>query len=173
MKNHTPKIVVVGSSNMDLISYVPSLPKEGETLFGTKFVTGFGGKGANQAIIASLLGAKVSMICKLGLDDFGKGMKKNFEDHNIDTRYVYTTEKCSSGVAPILVSETGSNCIVVVKGANDLLKPEEIEQSENAFIDAKVLLTVLEIPVQTVVKALQLAKKHGVITIVNPERFSK
>eukprot|EP01121_Diplochlamys_sp_Union-15-3_P008269 TRINITY_DN2185_c0_g1_i1.p1 TRINITY_DN2185_c0_g1~~TRINITY_DN2185_c0_g1_i1.p1 ORF type:complete len:309 (+),score=78.19 TRINITY_DN2185_c0_g1_i1:89-1015(+) len=168
-----PKVVVVGSSNMDLISYVPHLPKKGETLFGSKFVTGFGGKGANQAVMAALLGSHTVMIGKVGTDEFGKQMKQNFESKKVDTKYLFVTDECSSGVAPIFVSEDGSNSIVVVSGANDLLTESEIRQAEEAFKDCKVVLSVLEIPVSAVIEGLKLGKKHGAVTILNPAPAQK
>jgi len=171
--NVEPLIVVVGSSNMDLFTYAPTLPKRGETLFGTKFATGFGGKGANQAVMASKLGGQVSFIGKLGTDMFGQQMKENFESFGMDTKNIIITDETSSGVASIAVAEDGGNTIVVVGGANNILSPEEVKSAEEAFKGAKVFLTVLEVPVPAVLEGLKLAKKHGLVTILNPAPAKK
>ena len=99
------KIVVVGACNIDLISYVPRLPLMGETLHGHKFHMGYGGKGANQAVMAAKLGGEVSIVTKLGKDFFGEGTLKNFQSFEIDTTHVHFTDKTFSGVAPIAVDE--------------------------------------------------------------------
>ena len=122
-----PKICVVGAANLDLISYVPRLPRMGETLHGTRFHMGFGGKGANQAVMAAKLGARVTMITKLGRDIFGENTLKNFQSWGIDTRHVLFTDRAFSGVAPIAVDPDGHNAIIIVTGANDLLTEAEIE----------------------------------------------
>jgi ribokinase len=122
-----PVICVVGASNLDLVSYVPRLPRLGETLHGTRFQMGFGGKGANQAVMAAKLGAAVAMVTKLGRDVFGDNTRDNFQRWRIDTTHVLTTDAAFSGVAPIAVDPDGHNAIIVVPGANDLLTPEEVE----------------------------------------------
>jgi len=163
-----PKITVVGSSNVDLISYVPHMPKQGQTLFGTDFKMGFGGKGANQAVMASRLGAQVYMVTKLGDDSFGRDTVKNYETNHIDTKHVLITSKASSGVAPISVDPKGHNCIIVVPGANNLLTPDEVEEASSIIASSSVLICQNEIPLETTMKALKLAKEHGVKTIFNP-----
>jgi ribokinase len=163
-----PELCVVGASNIDLISYIPRLPVEGETIHGTEFRMGFGGKGANQAIMAAKLGAKVGMITKLGNDIFGKQTLENFQKYNINTSNVHFTDSAFSGVAPISVDENGNNSIIIVTGANDLLTPDEIESSGAIIASSKVLICQLEIPIDISLSALRIARKAGVLTIFNP-----
>jgi len=163
-----PKICVVGACNIDLISYVPRMPAVGETLHGTRFHMGFGGKGANQAVMAAKLGAGVTMITKLGRDVFGENTLKNFEQLGIDTRHVRFTDQAFSGVAPIAVDPEGRNSIIIVTGANDLLTPAEIEAARPEIAAADVLVCQLEIPLEPNLAALRLARAEGVSTIFNP-----
>ncbi len=164
-----PKICVVGASNMDLISYAPRLPKMGETLPGTRFQTGFGGKGANQAVMAAKLGAEVLMITKLGNDSFGRDTLKNYETLGFDTRYVLFTDQSSTGVAPIWVDETtGNNAIIVVAGANELLTPADVEAARAAIAQAQIVVCQWECPLATTLAALRIGREEGVMTIFNP-----
>lgn len=164
-----PKICVVGASNMDLISYAPRLPKMGETLPGSRFQMGFGGKGANQAVMAAKLGAEVLMVTKLGDDIFGKDTLKNYETLGFDTRHVLFTGEASTGVAPIWVDEsTGDNAIIVVTGANDLLSPADVEAARAAIADAQIVLCQWECPLETSLAALRIGREEGVMTIFNP-----
>ncbi len=126
-----PKICVVGASNIDLISYAPRLPKLGETIPGTRFHMGFGGKGANQAVMAAKLGGDVTIVTKVGQDIFGDDTRKNFTTFGIDDAYVFTTGDSFTGVAPIWVEEaSGNNAIIVALGANDLLSAADVEQRQ-------------------------------------------
>jgi ribokinase len=168
MDNKSPKICVVGSSNYDLVAYTDRIPKLGETIHGNKFEMGFGGKGANQAVTAGKLGADVTMITKLGEDVFGKQTLKNFEECGIATDFVYTTDKASSGVAPITVDKNGSNSIIVVAGANNLITEEEVEAARTTIAASKVMICQLEIPINVTKKAMQIAREEGVTTIFNP-----
>jgi ribokinase len=163
-----PAICVIGAANMDLISYVPRLPRMGETLHGHEFHMGFGGKGANQAVMAARLGARVSIVTKLGEDVFGDKALENFREQGIDTTYVSSTREAFSGVAPIAVDRSGNNSIIIVTGANDLLTPEDVEAAEPAIRSARVVACQLEIEVETTLAALRLARGHGVTTIFNP-----
>jgi len=163
-----PKICVVGASNLDLISFVPRLPKMGETLHGTRFHMGFGGKGANQAVMAAKLGADVAMVTKLGEDIFGKDTFKNFESWGIDTRHVLFTDQAFSGVAPIIVDAEANNAIIIVTGANDLLTEEEIEAARDTIAASQVVVCQLEIPLEISLAALRIARQEGVRTILNP-----
>lgn len=163
-----PKISVVGACNIDLISYVPRMPAVGETLHGTRFQMGFGGKGANQAVMAAKLGAGVTMITKLGRDVFGENTLKNFERFGIDTRHVHFTDQAFSGVAPIAVDPEGRNSIIIVTGANDLLTPAEIAAARPEIAAADVLVCQLEIPLEPNLAALRVARAEGVRTIFNP-----
>jgi ribokinase len=163
-----PKICVVGAANLDLISYVPRLPRMGETLHGSRFHMGFGGKGANQAVMAAKLGAEVTMITKLGRDIFGENTLKNFQSWGIDTRHVLFTDQAFSGVAPIAVDPDGHNAIIIVTGANDLLSEQEIEAARPAIAAAQILVCQLEIPLETTMAAMRVAREEKVPTIFNP-----
>ena len=161
-------ICVVGACNIDLISYVPRMPAIGETLHGSKFQIGFGGKGANQAVMAAKLGAEVSMVTKLGRDTFGEDTLKNFEAFNINTDHVHFTEDAFSGVAPISVNPEGQNSIVIVTGANDLLTEAELEAARPVIAQSGAVVCQLEIPIELSLKALSIAREEGVLTIFNP-----
>lgn len=164
-----PKICVIGASNIDLISYAPRLPKMGETLPGTRFQMGFGGKGANQAVMAAKLGAEVAMITKVGEDIFGRDILKNYENLGFDTRYVLFTDQASTGVAPIWVDEsTGNNAIIVVAGANDLLSPADVVAARSAIISAQIVVCQWECPLETTLAALRIGREAGVTTLFNP-----
>ncbi len=163
-----PKICVVGASNLDLISYLPRLPRMGETLHGTRFHMGYGGKGANQAVMAAKLGADVVMVTKLGQDIFGENTLKNFQSFGMDTRYVFFTDQAFSGVAPIAVDPEGHNAIIIVTGANDLLTAEEIEAARPAIAASQIVVCQLEIPLEITLAALRVARREAVTTIFNP-----
>src|SRR5215467_7621501 len=122
-----PRIAVVGSANVDLTTFTQRFPKPGETIFGDKFDLGFGGKGANQAAAARLCGADVFMVARVGSDLFGPATIENFRKLGIDTSHVRQVNGLSSGVAPIFVESNGQNRILVVKGANDSLKPADVD----------------------------------------------
>ncbi|MGZ4333897.1 MAG: ribokinase [Gaiellaceae bacterium] len=162
------RVVVVGAANIDLISYVPRLPVVGETLHGTAFRMGYGGKGANQAVMAAKLGAEVAMVCKLGRDVFGEGTLENFRALGVDTTHVTFTEDAFSGVAPIAVDPEGRNSIIIVTGANDLLSADDLERARPAIAAGDVVVAQLELPVETSLAALRIAREEGVRTIFNP-----
>jgi ribokinase len=162
------KVCVVGAANIDLISYVPRLPRVGETLHGTQFRMGYGGKGANQAVMAAKLRAEVTMVCKLGRDVFGEGTLENFRAYGVDTTHVTFTEDALSGVAPIAVDPAGRNAIIIVTGANDLLSLDDLERARPAIAAAEVVVCQLELPVETTLSALRIAREEGVRTIFNP-----
>jgi len=162
------QIVVVGACMIDLISYVPRFPEMGETLHGTEFRMGYGGKGANQAIMASKLGSKVIMVSKVGDETFGNGTLENFKKNGVLTDFVYKSKEFFSGVAPIFVTPKGENSIVIVSGANDKLTPEEISNASKEIEKSSYLICQLEIEVELSLAALRLAKKLGVSTILNP-----
>jgi len=163
-----PKIAVAGACNIDLISYVPRMPALGETLHGTRFQMGFGGKGANQAVMAAKLGAAVTMISKVGRDVFGENTLKNFEQHQISTRHVHVTDQAFSGVAPIAVDVEGRNSIIIVTGANDLLTDEEVEAARREIAASDILVCQMEMPPVVSLAASRLARQEGVCTIFNP-----
>jgi len=163
-----PKVCVVGACNLDLISYVPRLPSLGETLHGSRFHMGFGGKGANQAVMAAKLGGDVTMVTKLGQDVFGENTLKNFESWGVNTEHVHFTDQAFSGVAPIAVDPQGHNSIIIVTGANDLLTVDDIEAARPAIAAAQIMVCQLEIPLEINLAALRLARQEGVKTIFNP-----
>ena len=160
--------MVVGSANVDLTTYHDAFPKPGETIFGESFDLGFGGKGANQAVAARLCGAKVAVVAKVVKDLFGPATVKNFESLGIDSSYVSTAEGVSSGVAPIFVDPEGQNRIFVVKGANDLLAPEDVDAAGPLLRKANAIVLQFEIPLRTVYHTVQFAKNKGIRCIVNP-----
>ncbi|PYT78741.1 MAG: ribokinase [Acidobacteria bacterium] len=161
-------IAVVGSANVDLTTFHDAFPKPGETIFGKSFDLGFGGKGANQAVAARLCGANVAMVAKVGNDLFGPATIKNFEAQGIDASYVGIAEGVSSGVAPIFVDPEGQNRILVVKGANDLLAPGDVDAAEPLLRKANAIVLQFEIPLRTVYHTAQFAKRKGIRCIVNP-----
>ena len=163
-----PQVCVVGSANVDLIFQVLRLPRMGETLAGKQIHLGFGGKGANQAVMAARLGAGVSLVAKVGGDVFGEQMLANLMNQGIDTTHVRIDRENSTGVASIVVDDEAQNCIIVVPGANGRLLPEDIRASAPAIQTADVLLCQLEVPIETILEAFRLAKAAKVLTILNP-----
>ena len=166
--NRKPHIAVVGSANVDMVTYTDEIPRPGETIFGREFALGFGGKGANQAVAARLCGADVSMVARVGDDLFGPATIANFESQGIDASLVRITAGVSSGVAPIFVDSSGQNRIWVVKGANDKLLPADIDAAADTLRRADFIVMQLEIPVETVYYTLRFARKHGIRSILNP-----
>lgn len=167
-KANSGKITVVGANMIDLIAYVPRFLNVGETLHGSEFVMGYGGKGANQAVMAAKLGSKVVMVTKVGEDVFGGGTKENLAKYGIDTRHVLTTNEAFSGVAPITVIPEGQNQIVIVSGANNLLTSTEIESARSDIAESAYLVCQLEIDLSLTLKALKIAREVGTPTILNP-----
>jgi ribokinase len=163
-----PRIAVVGSANIDLTTFTNQFPKPGETIFGQKFDLGFGGKGANQAVAARLCGAEVFMVARVGSDLFGPATIENFRKQGIDPTHVKQVEGLSSGVAPIFVEPNGQNRILVVKGANDALKPADVDAAAETLKSADCIVLQFEIPVQTVYYTIEFARKHGIRCILNP-----
>jgi ribokinase len=163
-----PRIVVIGSANIDLTTFTDQVPRPGETIFGRDFSLGFGGKGANQAVAARNCGADVAMVARVGDDMFGEATIQNFKNLGIDTSRVLMTPGVSTGVAPIFVDSAGQNRILVVKGANDRLTPEDVYAATDIISSADIVVFQLEIPLLTTIIALQFAKKRGIRTIFNP-----
>jgi len=164
----TPRIAVVGSANVDLTTFSDKFPRPGETIFGQRFDLGFGGKGANQAVAARYCGADVVMVANVGNDLFGEATVKNFKALGMDTSHVRIVDGVSSGVAPIFVEPNGQNRIIVVKGANDTLKPADVDAAANALRSVDTIVMQFEIPLETVAYTVQFARKHGIKCIVNP-----
>lgn len=163
-----PKVAVIGSVNMDLVTMTQRMPRTGETLEARSFFTGFGGKGANQAVAAARLGADVLMVAKIGDDMFGAEMKRNFEENGVDARFVETVIDHPTGVASISVDDDGNNCILIVKGANGELSPADVERAAPSLSGCGMLLLQLEIAVDTVYSAIDLARREGVLVLLNP-----
>jgi ribokinase len=163
-----PRIAVVGSANIDLTTFADRFPKPGETIFGQNFHLGFGGKGANQAVAARLCGADVCMVARVGSDLFGPATIENFGKLGIDSTYVKQVEGLSSGVAPIFVEPNGQNRILVVKGANDAIKPSDVDDAADLLKSVDCIVLQFEIPVETVYYTIRFARKHGIRCILNP-----
>jgi len=163
-----PRIAVVGSANIDLTTFAERFPKPGETIFGDKFDLGFGGKGANQAVAARLCGAEVFMVARVGSDLFGPATIENFRKQGIDPTHVKQVDGLSSGVAPIFVEPNGQNRILVVKGANDAVKPADVDAAADVLKSTDCIVLQFEIPVETVYYTVAFARKHGIRCILNP-----
>lgn len=161
-------ILVLGSLNMDLIVRTPRLPAPGETILGTGFSTAPGGKGANQAVAAAKLGAPVKMIGRVGADDFGKTMRSSLNAVGADTQYLVTDNEAATGIASIWVDDRGQNSIIVAPGANARVGRADVDAASAAFRHARVLVAQLEIPLETVQYAFQIARKHNCLTVLNP-----
>lgn len=162
------RIVVVGSTNTDMVVKAARIPAPGETILGGRFLMNPGGKGANQAVAAARLGAEVVFIAKVGDDLFGREAKALFAKENICTDYVLTDPSEPSGVALIMVDAKGENCIAVASGANGTLMPEDIEGLEGVIAQSDMLLMQLETPLETVRYAADVAVNLGVPVILNP-----
>lgn len=167
-----PKIVVVGSINIDLVTGSPRFPQPGETLLGTSFNRFMGGKGANQAVAAARLGAEVHMIGAVGGDDFGREALAHLAAEGVHTGRIATLPGLATGMANITVAE-GDNHIIVVPGANFGITPADIEACETLIADADVVLGQLEIPVECVTAAARLARRHSKPFILNPAPAQK
>lgn len=163
-----PRVAVVGSANIDLTTFADRFPKPGETIFGQRFDLGFGGKGANQAVAARLCGADVFMVARVGSDLFGPATIDNFNRLGIDASHVKQVEGLSSGVAPIFVDPDGQNRILVVKGANDALKPADVDRAAEMLKAADCIVLQFEIPLETVYYTVGFARKNGIRCILNP-----
>ena len=160
-------ILVIGSSNTDLVVNVDSIPKPGQTVLGDSFFVNPGGKGANQAVGAARLGKDVSFCCKTGEDDYGRAAKELFAKEGMDTSFVFSTPDHPSGVALIAVDRNGENSIVVASGANMNLLPEDIDRI-GRFSRFDIVLSQLEIPLQTVEYIAGKARTDGVKFVLNP-----
>jgi len=163
-----PRISVVGSANVDMTTFADRFPKAGETIFGQKFDLGFGGKGANQAVAARLCGAEVFMIARVGDDLFGPATIQNFDKLGIDATHIRMVAGVSSGVAPIFVEPSGQNRIIVVKGANDEIKPADVDAAADTLRHSDCIVLQFEIPLETVYYTIDFARKHNIRCILNP-----
>jgi ribokinase len=167
MKSGSP-IVVVGSSNSDMIVQLDHLPRPGETVIGGKFSTAAGGKGANQAVAAARAGGRVALVARVGDDELGTEAMAGFRRDGIDVRHVSRDRAHRSGVAFILVDRHGENSIAVASGANGHLRPAEVRKAGPLLRRAGVLLTQLETPRVAVAAAIELVSAAGGTVILNP-----
>ncbi|EHC86037.1 Ribokinase [Salmonella enterica subsp. enterica serovar Uganda str. R8-3404] len=161
-------IAVIGSNMVDLITYTNQMPKEGETLEAPAFKIGCGGKGANQAVAAAKLNSKVLMLTKVGDDIFADNTIRNLESWGINTTYVEKVPCTSSGVAPIFVNANSSNSILIIKGANKFLSPEDIDRAAEDLKKCQLIVLQLEVQLETVYHAIEFGKKHGIEVLLNP-----
>ena len=162
------QILVVGSSNTDMVIKAAHLPRPGETILGGTFFMNPGGKGANQAVAIARLGGSVTFICKTGSDIFGHQSQQLFEEEGINTSYVFSDSGNPSGVALITVNEKAENCIVVASGANANLLPSDLAKAEEAIELADLILMQLEVPMETVCFVADIAWQKGKKVILNP-----
>lgn len=162
------KILVIGSLNMDMVIPVKELPQKGETILGGSPDYIPGGKGANQACAAGKLGGAVTMLGKVGRDSMGRTLKENLAAAGVDVSHVEETPDAPTGMAVIYVSESGSNSIVVIPGANGLCDAAYIEANEDLIAAHDIIVLQLEIPYDGVFRAIRLAKKHGRLVVLNP-----
>ena len=167
------RIAVIGSSNTDMVIKTTKLPAPGETIMGGDFFMNPGGKGANQAVAAARLGGKVSLIAKTGDDLFGKQARLIFESDQINTGFLVTDPNHPSGVALITVDGHGENCIVVAPGSNSYLNNSDIDLAREEILQSNLILMQLEVPVETVEYAANIAYQAGIKVILNPAPAAK
>src|SRR6266545_3405880 len=163
-----PSICVVGSANLDLNTYADRLPAPGETVHANQFTTGYGGKGANQAVMAARLGGAVTFVARVGSDLFGRDMIEHFRTEGINTRHVMPTEGVSTGTAVLTVDAAGRNTMVVTPGANGLLTAADVEAARPAIEAARVLVCQQEVPHEANLAAMRIAANAGVAVVYNP-----
>lgn len=163
-----PRILVVGSSNTDMVVRLPKLPVPGETILGDQFAQHPGGKGANQAVAAARAGGQVTFLACVGQDHLGSQAIEGFKQDGIHVSYIKQTAQASSGVALILVGPDGQNSIGVASGANHYLLPEDIDQHQDLIAESDCVLLQLETPLSTVTRCVELAHHHKVRVILNP-----
>lgn len=166
------KVCVIGSINMDLTVETDKVPAKGETVLGKNFAQYPGGKGANQAVAAARLGADVHMIGAVGADTLGETLLSNLQKEKVNISGIEKLEGTSSGIANIIVSDN-DNRIIVVPGANAFVTPQVVEKYKQLIIDSDVIVMQLEIPIETVVYALNIAAKYNIPAIVNPAPFQQ
>ncbi|MBR0260692.1 MAG: ribokinase [Selenomonadaceae bacterium] len=162
------KIAVVGSTNIDVVSYIDKVPEGGETRAAQNFHTAHGGKGANQAVAAAKLGADVLMVTAVGDDMFGKGALENFKLNKIDTSRVNVIAGVATGEATIIVEASGQNRILLYKGANDKLTPELVLQAADDLKACNIIVLQLEIPLETVYAVIDFANANKIPVLLNP-----
>jgi len=161
------RITVIGSLNMDLVITTPKVPVMGETVLGSGFMTVPGGKGANQAVAAAKLGGNVTMIGCVGSDTFGEELLNNLRRNSVDTSHMRMLDGVPTGIAMIVVNE-GNNFIIVDPGANYQLAPQMIDSVEDLIKESCIMVAQLEIPLDTVERAIDIAKRNDVKVLLNP-----
>ncbi|MBC7743965.1 MAG: ribokinase [Flavobacterium sp.] len=161
-------ILVIGSSNTDMVVKTDRFPKPGETILGGEFFMFGGGKGGNQAVAAARLGGNVTFLCKVGTDVFGDNAIQGYKKESVETNYILRDQEQASGVALITVDSEGENSIIVAPGANNNLSIADITESINLIHQADIVLLQLEIPLKTVSHVLKLAKESHKKVILNP-----
>lgn len=161
-------VLVFGSINMDLVARTPRIPAVAETITGHEFFTAPGGKGANQAVAVARLGVPTKMVGRVGGDAFGPELRQNLESAGVDTSPVFTDTSVSSGVAIIAVDDQAQNNIIIIPGANGRVGAEDVQRLEQNLPGAKALLLQLEVPLEAVTAAAQLARQHGVTVMLDP-----
>ncbi len=162
------KILVVGSSNTDLIIKAANIPKPGETVLGGKFRTFPGGKGANQAVAAARAGGEVDFIAAVGDDNYGDEALAGYKADGINASNIKICKGVPSGIAMISVGESGENAIAVAPGANSMLSSGDLEEAEEAFSEAGIMLIQMEIPIETIQTAIQLCGECNTKVLLNP-----
>jgi ribokinase len=168
MSSPRPVITVVGSFAVGLTLRAPRFPVAGETLIGSDFDLGPGGKGSNQAVAAARLGAESHLVAVIGSDTFGQVALDLYLAEMVDATHVRRTAERNTGVGFILLNAAGENQIVLDMGANHLLSPEDVDQADDLIAGSDVVLSVLEIAPATAARAMRLARQHGVTTVLNP-----
>lgn len=163
-----PRICVVGSFMMDLVIKAERRPQRGETIIGQAFGMFVGGKGFNQALAAKRLGAEVVMVGKLGQDDFGDSFLHALRAEGIQTDYIFRDGQTHTGVGSPVIDNSGDNSIIVVPGANMLLSPKEVEEAEFAITSSDLVVTQLEIPIESVTRVTEIASNHKIPVLLNP-----
>jgi ribokinase len=163
-----PRIAVVGSINADLVVRCARLPRPGETISARDVKEVPGGKGANQAVAAARLGAEVTMIGRVGDDAFGQRLRTGLQENGVSVDWVTTTPNCASGLAIVAVEDSGENAIMVIPGANGRLTPEDVLAAGEVIRRADVVLVQLEVPLETTIAAIKLAREYGTPVILDP-----
>ena len=162
------RVTVVGSLNMDLVIRAPRIPQPGETIIGDAFHTLSGGKGANQAVAAARLGAQVTMVGRVGNDPYADALLQSLSAAGVNGDFVVKDDEGPTGVALIVVDDTGQNSIVVASGANMRLSPSDVDRAEASIAAADALILQLESPLPAVVRAAEIACSHAVAVVLNP-----
>lgn len=167
------KICVLGSMNMDLVMKIKDMPKSGETILSKSYEKIPGGKGANQAVAAKRSGAHVSMIAKIGKDDYGRELRDKLKDDDINIDYVFEDTSNATGTAMIMVADSGNNSIIVNAGSNMTINEKEIDSTTDRIKESDILIAQFETPEEMTLRAFKIAKENNKITILNPAPAKK